>query len=124
MACVCWRFWQRLLELGLRVNVALAVAHEERRINTVVIEAAPTAEFAVRAGQQEGHRQEGGRQEGCRRAVPESEQALLLAQPPEEHPFQPGPSIIASTIAKMLPGIKAVTGIEDVLRIKQAVVTT
>jgi len=117
LACVCWRFWQRLLELGLRVNVALAVAHEERRINKVAIEAAPTAEFTVRTG-----RQEGGRQEGCRRAVSESEQAL--AQLPEEHPFQPGPSIIASTIAKLLPGIKAVTGIEDVLRIKQAVVTT
>ncbi|MCH8268871.1 MAG: hypothetical protein IH846_15270 [Acidobacteria bacterium] len=119
MACVCWRFWQRLLELGLRVNVALAVAHEERRINKVAIEAAPTTAFAACAG-----RQEGGRQEGCRRANPESEQALVLAQPPEEHPFQPGPSIIASTIAKLLPGIKAVTGIEDVLRIKQAVVTT
>ena len=53
-------------------------------------------------------------------ADPESEQALVLAQLPEEHPFQPGPS----AIARLSPGIKAVTGIEDVLRIKQASGTT
>ncbi len=84
--------------------VARTVAYEEQQINKVAIEAAPTAEFAARAGRQEGHR----------RAVPESEQALVLAQPPEELPFQPGPSAIA----------RLVTGIEDPFGTKQTGETT
>ncbi len=88
----------------------MAVAHGKQQIIKVDIELALITEFAARAG----------RQGGYRRAIPDSEQAFALAQPPAEHPFHPGPS----AITRLLSGIKAATRIEDVLRIKQAVVTT
>ncbi len=90
--------------------MALAVAHGEQQIIKVDIELALITEFAVRAD----------RQGGYRRDVPESEQALVLAQLPEERPFQPGPP----AIARLSSGIKAATGIEDPFGTKQTGETT